>query len=113
VSKVITKAKKTYKDAFKVDIPVAFLRCHPDGAILNSKDKLADAVKNGAVLVACAPEDETATTSNSNRSSNMQSQLAKTQLVVMPNKGGQPLGELVEGVEPGGQINRFPMATWY
>jgi hypothetical protein len=85
VGKVITKAQQTYKDAFKVDIRVDYLRCHRDGAILNSKDKLADVVKNGAVLVACAPEDEPATTSNSSSSSNMQSQLATTQLVVMPN----------------------------
>jgi hypothetical protein len=33
-------------------------------------------------------------------------QLATTQLVVMPNEGGQPLGELMQGVEPGGRINR-------
>jgi hypothetical protein len=74
-------------------IPVAYLRC--GGAILNSGNLLADVVKNEAVLVACAPEDEPATTSNSTCSSNM------------PFSFGRPaLRELLQGVEPGGQINR-------
>ncbi|XP_046455472.1 partitioning defective 3 homolog isoform X10 [Daphnia pulex] len=58
---------------------------------------------------------------NSSSNNNMQSQLATTQLVVLPNEGGQPLGIhvvpdysplgnelglLVQGVEPGGRIYR-------
>jgi partitioning defective protein 3 len=58
---------------------------------------------------------------NNSSNNNMQSQLATTQLVVLPNEGGQPLGIhvvpdysplgnelglLVQGVEPGGRIYR-------